>query len=182
MTLQTTEPPPRAEAADALSGHSIIAALKRARVDYVLSVPDLHTSHNLLHPIGRDADLRLIRVCKEDECLGIATGLSYGDKRAVILVQYTGFLYAMNAIRALACEQSQPMCLMIGLLNHKGGTARNSRRLGLRIIEPILDTLGIPFHLIDTDADAERIAPAICDAYETRHPVAFLIARSPSQP
>jgi sulfopyruvate decarboxylase subunit alpha len=178
MRLETTEPPP-AEAGETLNGHTIITALKRARVEYVLSVPDLHTSHHLLHPIARDADLRLIRVCKEDECLGIATGLSYGDRRAVILIQYTGFLYAMNAIRALACEQRQPMCLMIGLLNHQGGTARNSKRLGLRIIEPMLDTLGIPCHLIDSDADMERVPPAICDAYESRHPVAFLIARSP---
>jgi sulfopyruvate decarboxylase subunit alpha len=179
MRLESTEPPPRLEEAESLHGQDIITALKRARVEYVLSVPDLHTSHNLLYPISRDADLRLIRVCKEDECLGIATGLSYGDKRAIILIQYTGFLYAMNAIRALACEQSQPMCLMVGLLNHKGGTARNSRRLGLRIIEPILDSLGIPYHLVDTDADIERIAPAISEAYERRHPVAFLIARSP---
>ena len=38
-------------------------------------------------------------MCKEDECFGIAAGLTYGDKRALILIQYTGFLYAMNAIR-----------------------------------------------------------------------------------
>ena len=28
----------------------------------------------------------------------------------------SGFLYAMNAIRAMACDQSLPMCMMIGLL------------------------------------------------------------------
>src|SRR5947209_4013793 len=101
-----------AEAEAPLHGAAIIAAMKKARVDYVLSVPDLHTSQGLLKPIARDHDLKLIRVCKEDETLGIAAGLSYGDKRALILIQYTGFLYAMNAIRAIACDQSMPMCMM----------------------------------------------------------------------
>ena len=91
-----------------LDGAKIIAALKQSHVDYVLSVPDLHTSNGLLKPISKDAELKLIRTCKEDETLGIAAGLSYGDKRALILIQWTGFLYAMNAIRAMACDQSMP--------------------------------------------------------------------------
>jgi len=40
-----------------------------------------------LAPIAQDKDLRLIRVCKEDECIGIATGLAYSDKRALVLIQ-----------------------------------------------------------------------------------------------
>jgi sulfopyruvate decarboxylase subunit alpha len=162
-----------------LHGLEIIEAVKRAGVQYVLSVPDLHTSEGLLKPISSDASLQLIRVCKEDECLGIATGLSYGRKRALILVQYTGFLYAMNAIRAMACEQRQPMCFMVGLLGNKGGSPRESQRFGLRIIEPLLELLDIPHHLIDTDADVRKITPAIVHAYETSQPVALLIARRP---
>lgn len=165
-----------------LCGLKILDAVKRAGVDYVLSVPDLHTSQGLLAPIAADEDLKLIRVCKEDECLGIATGLSYGDKRALILIQHTGFLYAMNAIRALACEQRQPLCLMIGLLGHGGGSAAQSKRIGLRIVEPLLDLLQIPRHLIDTDDDVVRIAPAIEAAYQAPHPIAFLIARRPFVP
>ena len=46
----------------------------------------------LLRPIARDPELKLIRVCKEDECIGIASGLSYCDKRALTLIQHTGFL------------------------------------------------------------------------------------------
>ena len=87
-----------------LSGAAIIRAVKDAGVEYVLSVPDLHTSQGVLKRVASDNELKLVRVCKEDECLGIAAGLTYGNKRALILIQYTGFLYAMNAIRAVACE------------------------------------------------------------------------------
>lgn len=165
---------------DALHGDAIISAVKQAGISYVLAVPDLHTSKGLLYPISRDPDLKLIRVCKEDETLGIAAGLTYGNRRALILVQYTGFLYAMNAIRAVACEHKQPMCLMIGLLGKEAGVPpQQSRRLGLRIIEPILDVLGIERHLIESDSDVPLIAPAIRNAYETSQPVAMLIGRRP---
>ena len=166
-----------------LRGAAIIAAIKDAGIRYVLSVPDLHTSHGLLRPIASDPDLNLIRVCKEDECLGISAGLSYGDKRALILIQHTGFLYAMNAIRAVAVEHKMPICLMIGLLgNEPGKPPATSKRVGLRIIQPILDLFGIPQDLIDTDADVPRIAPAIRDAYGQSHPTALLIGRRPVHP
>ena len=172
-----------AKAADTggLSGAAIIRAVKEAGVEYVLSVPDLHTAKGLLAPISTDKELKLVRVCKEDETLGIAAGLTYGDKRALILIQYTGFLYAMNAIRAMACEQKLPMVMMIGLLSKEVGVPpQQSKRLGLRIIEPILDVMGIERHYIDLDSDVALIAPAIRNAYETSRPVAFLIGRRPS--
>ena len=92
---------------------------RTAACEFVLSVPDIVTSAGLLRPIARDPDLRLVRVCKEDECIGIASGLSFCDKRALILIQYTGFLNSINAIRAVAVEYKQPICMMIGLLGHE---------------------------------------------------------------
>ena len=172
-----------AEATQQLSGAAIISAIKDAGVDYVLSVPDLHTAQGLLMPIADDPDLNLIRVCKEDECLGISAGLSYGDKRAVVLIQYTGFLYAMNSIRAIAAEHRKPICLMVGLLGKAPGVApRDAKRIGVRAVEPMLDIMGIPRQLIETDADVPLIAPAIIDAYENEYPTALLIGRRPVAP
>jgi hypothetical protein len=50
----------------------------------------------------------------------------------------------------------------------------------VRIIEPILEAMGIPHHLINDDADVAKIAPAIEDAYAASHPLALLIGRRPS--
>ncbi len=164
-----------------LSGDRIIAAVKASAIEYVLSVPDITTSSGLLAPIARDTDLRLIRVCKEDECIGIASGLSYCDKRALILIQHTGFLDSINAIRGIAIEYKQPICMMVGLLQHEPERApRASSRYGVRIMEPILDDMGIAHHLISVDADVAKIHPAIEKAYSESEPVAFLIGRSPA--
>jgi sulfopyruvate decarboxylase TPP-binding subunit len=164
-----------------LSGERIIAAIKASAVEYVLSVPDITTSSGLLAPIARDGDLRLIRVCKEDECIGIASGLSYCDKRALILIQHTGFLDSINAIRGIAVEYKQPICMMVGLLQHEPERApRASSRYGVRIMEPILGDMGIVHHLISVDADIAKIQPAIEKAYNESEPVTFLIGRSPA--
>jgi sulfopyruvate decarboxylase subunit alpha len=164
-----------------LKGSGIIAAIKESSVEFILSVPDIVTSGGLLRPIARDPQFRLIRVCKEDECIGIASGLHYCDKRALSLIQHTGFLDSINAIRGVAVEHAQPICMMIGLLQHDPATTpRNSPRYGVRIVEPILDAMGITHHLINEDADVAEIRPAIDAAYATSRPLALLIGRRPS--
>ena len=163
-----------------LSGVKILDAVKSAGIDTVLSVPDITTSQGLLKRVAEGKDFKLIRVCKEDECLGIAAGLTYGNRRPLILIQHTGFLYALNAIRAVAVEQKLPIVMMIGLLAKEPDVApTKSKRYGLRIIEPILDVMGIERHYIDTDADIGKIAPAIAKAFDTSAPAALLIGRSP---
>ena len=162
-------------------GSSILTAIKASGIEYILSVPDITTSGGLLRPIARDPALKLIRVCKEDECIGIASGLSYCDKRALSLIQHTGFLNSINAIRGVAVEYGQPICMMVGLLQHDPDTTpRNSPRYGVRIVEPILEAMGIPHHYIGEDADVAKIRPAIEQAYEKSFPVALLVGRRPS--
>jgi sulfopyruvate decarboxylase subunit alpha len=165
----------------ALTGAKIIAAVKQSGVEFILAVPDIVTSAGLLFPIAADKDLKLVRVCKEDECIGIASGLTYADKRALVLIQYTGFLDSLNAIRAVAVEYKQPIVMMVGLLGHEPDRLPSeSGRYGVRIIEPICDAMGIPHHLISQDSDVAKIKPAIDKAYAESSPVAFLVGRRPS--
>jgi len=181
MSVETAAKAEAAKAEPELHGSKIIAAIKSAGVAFVLAVPDIVTSKGLLFPIAADKDLRLIRVCKEDECVGIASGLSYCDKRALILIQYTGFLDSLNAIRAVAVEYKQPIVMMVGLLGHEPERqATESGRYGVRIIEPICDAMGIPHHLVSQDSDVPKIRPAIDKAYTESSPVALLIGRRPS--
>jgi sulfopyruvate decarboxylase subunit alpha len=171
----------KSDAPVALTGAKIIAAIKQSGVQFVLAVPDIVTSKGLLFPIADDKDLKLVRVCKEDECVGISAGLSYGDKRALILIQYTGFLDSLNAIRAVAVEYKQPIVMMVGLLGHEPERQPSeSGRYGVRIIEPICDAMGIPHHFLNQDADIAKIKPAIDKAYTESSPVALLIGRRPS--
>lgn len=174
MSMAETMAPPK------LRGAGVIEEIKRAKISHILSVPDQHTSGGLLKPIDQDPDFSLIRVCKEDECLGIAAGLTYGEIRSLILIQYTGFLYALNAIRGVACEQKLPVCMMIGLLGKEPGVVpTKSSRFGLRIIEPILDVMGIAHVCIEDDRDLPKIVPMIELAWRESKPTAILIGGRP---
>ncbi len=56
---------------------------------------------------------------------------------------------------------------------------RQSKRYGVRIVEPILDAMGIAYHEIEGEADVAKIKPAIDDAYTQSKPVVLLIGRRP---
>ena len=164
-----------------LSGTAIIQEIKASRIEFVVSVPDITTSEGLLRPLARETNPCLIRVCKEDEGVGICAGLSYCDKRALLLIQQTGMLDSINAIRGVAVEYSLPICMMVGLLEKEPDVPpRQSKRYGVRIVEPILDAMGIAYHEIEADVDAAKISPAIEDAYARSRPVVLLIGRRPS--
>ena len=167
--------------AEALRGGRIISEINASGIDYVISVPDITTSEGLLRPLAQGSKPRLIRVCKEDEGVGICAGLAYTGKRALLLIQYTGMLDSINAIRGVAVEYALPICMMVGLLEKEPGVPpRQSKRYGVRIVEPILDAMGVPYHEIETDADLGKIRPAIEDAYAGSHPVVLLIGRRPT--
>jgi sulfopyruvate decarboxylase TPP-binding subunit len=164
-----------------LRGSSMIAEIKASRIEFVISVPDITTSEGLLRPLSQGSTPRLIRVCKEDEGVGICAGLSYTERRSLLLIQQTGLLDSVNAVRGVAVEYALPICMMVGLLEKEPGIPpKQSKRYGVRIVEPILDAMGIAYHEIEGDADVAKIGPAIDDAYARSRPVVLLIGRRPS--
>jgi sulfopyruvate decarboxylase TPP-binding subunit len=178
MSLQT-DMPARAAAGE-LHGSLIIREIKASGVEFVPCLPDIHTSEGLLRPLTDDAELKLIRVCKEDEGIGVCAGLSYCDKRALLLMQYSGMLDSINALRVVGVEYGLPICMMVGLLNKEPGVLpEKSKHYSVRITGPILDAMGVDHHLIETDDDVARIRPAIDNAYARSRPVVLFIGRSP---
>jgi sulfopyruvate decarboxylase subunit alpha len=164
-----------------LLGSSIIAEITASRIEFVVSVPDITTSEGLLRPLSQATTPRLIRICKEDEGVGICAGLSYTDRRALLLIQQTGLLDSINAVRGVAVEYALPICMMVGLLEKEPGVPpRQSKRYGVRIVEPILDVMGIAYHEIEDEADVLKIRPAIEDAYAQSRPVVLLIGTRPA--
>ena len=164
-----------------LSGKSIIQEINSSGIEFVISVPDITTSEGLLRPLANGAGPRLIRICKEDEGVAICAGLSYTGKRGLLLIQQTGLLDSINAVRGVAVEYSLQICMMVGLLEKEVGVMpRESKRYGVRIVEPILDAMGIAYHNIEQQSDVTKIRPAIDGAYQDSKPTVILIGQRPS--
>ena len=162
------------------NGETIITQLKMAGVGVIVSVPDIVTSDALLWPISKDPDFQLIRVCKEDEGISICAALSYSNKRELLLMQQTGLMDSLNAIRAIAMDYRLPVCMMVGLQGKAPDeTILESASYGVRIIPPILDVMALKTVGIDSDADTHKIGAAIDTAYKTSDPLCLLVGQSP---
>ena len=163
-----------AQATDSLKAERIIEEIKAAGISFIVALPDRTTSHHLLKGLSRDPALRFVQVCKEDE------GVYSTGHKALLLIQYTGLLDSVNALRGVAMEGQNPVCMMVGLLGKEPGVApAQSARYGLRIVEPLLDVMEIEHHLIETTEDTTKIRPAVAMAYAQTKPVVMLIGREP---
>ena len=157
-----------------------MTVIKSAGIRFIVALPDRTTSEHLLKPMLDDPELRVILVCKEDEGVSICSGLYAAGQRALLLMQYTGLLDSINALRGVAVEGKNPVCMMVGLLNKEPGVLPSqSRHYGVRVVEPVLDAMQIDHHLIEAPHDVEKIVPAIETAYERLTPVVMLIGREP---
>jgi sulfopyruvate decarboxylase TPP-binding subunit len=163
-----------------LKGADIIREIKRAGIKFIVALPDRVTSQNVLKAVLVDPDFKIVQVCKEDEGVSICSGLFAAGHRSLLLIQYTGLLDSVNSLRGIAVEGENPVCMIVGLLGKEPGVApTKSKKYGVRIIEPILDAMGIEHHHIEDPKEVDKIVPAIEKAYATTRPVAMLIGREP---
>ena len=168
------------EHADHLRAADLITAIKSAGIRWIVALPDRTTSEHLLKPLLLDPALRVVQICKEDEGVSICSGLYAAGQRALLLMQYTGLLDSVNALRGVAMEGRNPVCMMVGLLNKEPGVPpMQSRHYGVRVVEPVLDAMQIAHHLIEAPDDVEKIVPAIEAAYAQELPVVMLIGKEP---
>jgi len=159
-----------------LSGRDIIGALKAARIEYVVALPDATMSEHVLWPLAKTNDFKLVRVCKEDEGVSICAGLTSCRKRAALLMQYTGFLDSINAIRAIAVELALPICMLVGMLSKEPGVpVVRSKLYSVRIVEPILGALGVDHFCMEGPDDVKMLPAAIDRAYARSLPLAALV-------
>jgi sulfopyruvate decarboxylase subunit alpha len=163
-----------------LRGSSLIGSLKQSRVELIVALPDIVTCDAILWPITRDPDFTLVPVCKEDEGVSICAALSYCDRRAALLIQHTGFLDSINAIRCIALEYQLPIVMIVGLQGMEPGRAPlDSGRLGIRILEPICSAMGLSYKILTGDSHAALVSESIEWAYQNSRPIALLIATTP---
>ena len=165
------------------SGAAIIAAIKAAGIAEVVALPDIVTSDGLLWPISRDPDFRLTRICKEDEGVSICGAMSYNGTRAILMMQQTGLMDSLNAIRAIGVDYELPIVMMVGLQGKEPHLPPDqSAAYGVRIIQPVLDAMHLSHSLIEAPGDEAQIPPMVEAAYATSKPHIFLIGRAPEAP
>lgn len=163
------------------SGKRIIEQIKTAGIREIIALPDIVTSDGILWPISRDPEFRLTRVCKEDEGISICGAMSYNGTRALMMMQQTGLMDSLNAIRAIGVDYRLPVVMLVGLQGKEPHLPPSrSASYGVRIIQPVLDAMELSHGLIEGQGDEDQIPEAVEMAYLNSRPHFFLLGNPPT--
>jgi sulfopyruvate decarboxylase TPP-binding subunit len=157
-----------------LDGPSVVAALKSCGVTHVVWIPD-SVLGQWDEALAGDAQIKLIRVCREGEALAVAGGLLLGGARPVVMVQCTGLFEAGDALRNLVHDLHLPLFLIVGvrsLLAHRRGTTADSCPV---FTEPFLQAWRLPYTVLEPDAGAGELARLYREAQAQGRAAAVLL-------
>src|SRR6516225_2998593 len=154
----------------------IYEALKACDVKIISALPETWLVH-LIRMADDDPEVRLIRVAKEEEAVGISAGAHLAGVSSALLMQNHGFLAAINPIVSLALLYKIPLLMLISYRGYMGEKYPWQTQGGLAT-EPILRALNIPIWHLTNPADiARRLKDAQTLANAALHPVAVLLSR-----
>lgn len=163
-----------------ISATSAVAAIRRNRIDHVVTVPDwvqlaLHDRLNK----GVD-DIKVVPCNNENQVVTVAAGLTIGGKRALAMMQNQGLYNCFNTLRAVCLDAHVPMVFMVGQFGREfenfGKPSTESRRTMVRIAEPFLNSVNVPFHCLDREEDMAKLDIAFEQAEARRTAVVLLVS------
>jgi sulfopyruvate decarboxylase subunit alpha len=154
---------------------AIVAELKNAGVDFIATLPD-EKMVELIRAVEKDADLKHVPLCREEEGIGICAGAYLAGKTTAIIMQNAGFLNSCNALTTTALQFQIPLLMLIyyaGDIGDRGFTTLGS------VTEPVLQAMGIRSYVLRKSEDIEAIlSGAQILADDSNKPVAVLLTRS----
>lgn len=143
-----------------LKAREIEVALRRAGVDWAVSVPDW-VQLPLYRQLQDSDAVSVLATCAEDEAVGAAAGLTLAGAKPILLLQNQGLYAAVNNIRAITLDGQIPMVFIVGQFGLEASKigrpfAESSRRV-VRLLPRLLDAMELPWRALDTSQDLENV-------------------------
>lgn len=158
-----------------VAGVAIADEIRKLGITHVLTVPDSHQK-TLLDALAAGTTPRLLTICTEDEAVGMNMGLYAGGARPMLIIQNNGLYAGLNAIKALSFEARVPLLMMIGeFVRDPALPSRDNKNRAVRMLEPTLETWGIPCFRLDGPEDIGNVQRAYQRSIEDRGPVAVAV-------
>lgn len=155
---------------------SVIAAELRALgIDHVVCIPDSYQK-TLIALLQDDPAVRFVTACTEDEAMGINAGLYVGGKNPMLLIQNNGIFASINTIKAIPLDARVPTLVFVGQYQRDPALpVEESKSRAVRMVEPTLDTWGVPHYRLEGPEDVGNIRAAYDLAHETMGPAALIV-------
>src|SRR5579864_9713068 len=162
----------RHQAADAPGwAHTILSAFRAEDIHNLVFLPDTVMGRLLALAEAQEDDFfRLVGVHREEEAVGILSGLFLGGQRGAMLVQSSGLGNALNALGSLAMAYSIPFPLLVSLRGELGEFNPAQLHMG-RAVPGCLDALTIQHVTLRSETDLQTIVDgAIKTCYTAEEP------------
>jgi len=157
------------------AGQAIVAGLKKAGIDFIVTLPD-EKMLEVIRAVERDGQLKHIPLCREEEGIGICAGAYLAGKKTAIIMQNAGFLNSCNALTTTSLQLQIPILMLIYYAGDIGD--RGFTTLGA-VTEPVLQAMGFRSYVLrKPDEIDETLAGAQILADDSKRPVAVLLTKS----
>ena len=154
---------------------AIVAGLKKAGINFVATLPD-EKMLELIRAVEKDADLKHVPLCREEEGIGICAGAYLAGKKSAIIMQNAGFLNSCNALTTTSLQFQIPLLMLIyyaGDIGDRGFTTLGS------VTEPVLQAMGFRSYVLRRREEVDAIlSGAQMLADDSKRPVAVLLTKS----
>src|ERR1700756_4023752 len=154
----------------------IFESLKECDIRLMSALPETWLVH-LIRMAEEDPAMKLVRLAKEEEGVGISAGAHLAGVKSAMLMQNHGFLASINGI--VSCAQLYRIPLLM-LISFRGDFGERDpwQTEGGAVTEHLLRALRIPFSYLDQADNVRRqIAKAQTLSLAANKPVALLLCR-----
>jgi sulfopyruvate decarboxylase subunit alpha len=153
----------------------ILAALKRAGIDIVASLPDQWLAA-LIQSCDADPDITHVKLAREDDGVGICAGAFLGGRKAALICQNAGLLLSVNALAGMAWHHQIPFLVLAA---HRGcfDDGYYYQMYKGRTTERVLEGMGLPYYVLDGPEQFSLIEQGAKQSFLSRLPLILLLRR-----
>ena len=136
----------------------LLDAVKEAGVTLTAALPDDWVLP-LLNLLDAESSITNVHVAREPEIVTLCSGAFFGGVRSLGVLGSTGLLTCMSELCSLNIKHQVPLFLIVSL---RSGVYEHQsfQEVQSRTMLPLLETLQIPYVIIDTPAKISLIPPA----------------------
>jgi phosphonopyruvate decarboxylase len=150
-----------------------------AHFQYISGVPCSYFKEFLAYLTSHKSEIQLIHIyaTREDEAVGIASGVAFSKKKAVVYMQNSGLGNIGDALTSLAQLYKLPMLLLISYRGLELDKDFPEHSLMGEVNEPVLKAFRVPYWILTEKNWRNDFKLAIKTMEEISSPVAFLVEK-----
>jgi len=157
-----------------ISPSEFLNFLREMGFSFATGVPCSYFSR-MIDEFGNQESINYIPAAREDEAIGIASGVAFGESRAFVVMQNSGYATIGDALTSLAQLYKLPMLLIISWRGLEPDHDFPEHSLMGEVTEETLAAYRVPYWELKQEDWKQIIELAITKMDETSRPVALLV-------